>query len=328
MFKLPKTPSPKATEDELADFLEILAWKDGHASVTNVARHQDSVDDNIDPAGEIYEGIQSQEDEHLDIMESVAKLIEERQRICGDSYPFELEHSGFVLKKIKAEQDLKHRLYLYLLCATRLNMKSDKIISNIDGTLLMEDVGGTAIQGYLGSNTARVFVMGTSSGKVFKDRVAELTKEITEPGGFKTTGDEDTSVHVKDDGVDVIGWIPFKDNAYNKLIVFAQAKTGTNWRDNTYQCQPESFQNKWLSKHMTVSPIRAFCVAESVSRGDGWANLVYETGIFFDRCRIVSCFDTSKFTKGKDLKAWLAGAKENINGMFQGRDYIPTKITP
>ena len=317
MFKLPNPPSPQAGGDELADFLEILAWINGDASATDVARFQASIDDNIDSTGNIYEGSRDQEDEHLDTMDSVAVLIEERQAICGQAYPFELDDNGYVLNRKNLLDNSKQGLYFFLLCATRLNMKDNQNLNGVDGTLLMEEISASAIRGYLGASQAKVFMMGTSSDKNFRDRMDDLAKELHEPGIFKPVSDK-AAVQTKDGGVDLIGWIPFADQAPSKLVVFAQVKTGTSWRGDTYQCQPEAFQSQWFSKPVTVPPVRAFCVAESVRRdATDWSHLVIDTGLFLDRCRLVSCFEPDLFSKSSGLQNWLAEAKNQVAKVIQ-----------
>jgi hypothetical protein len=90
MFKFPNLPSPKATPDELADFIEVVSWLRGFCSSTDVIRYLSVVDDNVDIDGEEFSGCEDQEDEHLVALEGVFELLSDRGRICEDGYPFEL----------------------------------------------------------------------------------------------------------------------------------------------------------------------------------------------------------------------------------------------
>jgi len=316
MFKLPNFPSPKASDDELADFAELIAWQRKFASATDIVRYLSVQDDNMDAAGDIFLGCEDQEDEDLLRLELVFELLGERQRICGSAYPFEIDQAGSVLRLLDVEEQPSRELYLYLLGATRLNMKSLKNIGGVDGTFLMEDICSQTVKEYLGAKRAQVLVLGTASPGGFKKRLSHLITEIKEPCRFVNVSGKGAAVRAQDDGVDVVGWIPFTDNSPGKLIIFAQVKTGTSWRGSLRECQPEAFQKKWMGGGFLVDPIRAFCVAEAVGRGANWNGTCVDAGIFFDRCRIVSCSDLEDFGRTGDLLSWVVGAKDLIAEIF------------
>lgn len=315
MFMLPNLPSPRASDDELADFAEIVAWQERFASTTGISKYLGITDDNIDDNGEEFRGCEDQEDKHNERLESVFELLGERQRVCGDGYPFSLNDSGSVLRAIEIEGHAYRELYLYLLGATRLNMKENKVIDGIDGTLLMEEICCEAIKSYLGPERAKCIILGTASRGGFKERVNQLIKEVREPCSFQNIDGDEAIVRAQDDGVDVVGWLPFADDAPGKLAIFAQVKTGTNWRNNVFECQPENFQKKWLSGAFTVTPVRAFCVAEAVGRVS-WNSTCCDVGILLDRCRLVSCCVFDGFVRLDDLRNWVSGAKNLISKGF------------
>jgi len=316
MFKLPNFPSPSASEDELADFAEVLAWRNGIASSTSISRYLSVIADNIDFEGDIYQGCEDQEDKDMEYLESVCHLLEDRRRTCGNAYPFELIHSGSTLRLIDEDNNLNRILYLYLLVATRLNMKKDNSIGGIDGALLMEEICSISVGEYLGSKRARTIVFGTASSGSFKERVNRLIRDMEEPCSFQNVDGENAIVRARDDGVDIVGWIPFNDRRSSKLSMFVQVKTGTSWRDRLYECQPEAFMTKWMTKGFVVNPVRAFCVAEALSENSNWNGISCDVGVFFDRCRIVSCFNPDSFSRTDDLEYWVRGAKDKVSGML------------
>ena len=67
MLKWPGTPSPKASAHELADFVELNAWRDGHASTVSLARALGRIDEN-----DYSEGVPEQ-DESENASEAVAQ---------------------------------------------------------------------------------------------------------------------------------------------------------------------------------------------------------------------------------------------------------------
>lgn len=315
MFKLPNFPSPRASDDELADFAEIIAWQQDFASATDISKYLGITDDNIGVNGEEFCGCDDQEDEHNETLESVFELLGERQRVCGDGYPFSLDSSGSVLRAVEIEGRACRELYLYLLGATRINMTKNKIIDGVDGALLMEEVCCEAIKYYLGPERAKSIILGTASSGGFEERVNQLIKEVQEPCSFRNIDGEDAVVRAQDDGVDVVGWLPFADGAPGKLSIFAQVKTGTSWRDKVSECQPENFQKKWLNGAFIVSPVRAFCVAEAVGR-TRWNSTCCDVGVLLDRCRLVSCCVLDGFVRLDDLRSWVSGVKGLMSESF------------
>ncbi|NQY84755.1 MAG: hypothetical protein HRT34_08215, partial [Alcanivorax sp.] len=271
---------------------------------------------NIDDNGEEFRGCEDQEDEHNERLEAVFELLGERQRICGDAYPFSLDASGSVLRAVEIEGHASRELYLYFLGATRINMRTNKMLEGVDGALLMEEVCCEAIKHYLGPDRAESIILGTASSGGFKERVDQLVKSIQEPCSFQNINGEEAPVRAQDDGVDVIGWLPFADGAPGKLAIFAQVKTGTSWRENVLECQPENFQKKWLNGALTVSPVRAFCVAEAVGRTGHWNSTCCDAGVLLDRCRLVSCCVIDGFSRLNDLRNWVSGAKGLISERF------------
>jgi len=112
----------------------------------------------------------------------------------------------------------------------------------------------------------------------------------------------------KDDNLDTAAWVPFADGQPGMLILFAQCKTGTSWREMTTQLQPDAFINKWMSGKVLVKPVRAFCVSEALhpAQQKGWTA---EAGILFDRCRLVDFGDAVSPALLTRMEAWTTAAR-------------------
>lgn len=238
------------------------------------------------------------------------KEIERRNNACGSGYPFTLEREGTVVKCLEAEpEEAQSAVYLYLLLATRLNMKDNRRHAGLDGTALLEPVSAHAIRSYLGSKKTEVRVFGTYAKGGFEDKVNKLCLALGEGGGFKS--EDKALAHAKDDKLDVVVWIPFEDRLPGKLIVFAQCKTGTNWRDSLSELQIDAFTGRWIRERFVVNPVRAFCVAEAVNRAVSfWSHTGFSAGILFDRCRLVEhCSDLPEESLSEICK-WTPEAKK------------------
>ncbi len=152
-------------------------------------------------------------------------------------------------------------------------------------------------------------IFGTAAGGGFRQRVAALCSALGEGGGLR--GRQGQTVPAQDDGLDVVGWIPFADNEAGKLIVFGQCKTGTGWQDRTSDLQPLDFAKKWLDDTFPVEPVRAHFVAESVARRK-WRHLSISGGLLFDRCRLVEYSAHLPELVSADLTAWTDAARKWI----------------
>lgn len=87
--------------------------------------------------------------------------------------------------------------------------------------------------------------------------------------------------------MDIVGWIPFLDQRYGKLIVFSQSKCGTNWENKLTQLKPVTFCKTWFADMPAVDPVSAFFVCDTPI-DKKWFIFSSEAGIFFDRFRIMS----------------------------------------
>lgn len=278
MFKWPGFPSSRAPGHELADYVELVCWKQGTFSVTALERELGRLEEN-----DYSDGVP--EDEEVQTRAGEAfQAIEHRIAACDDGYPFAMDR-GCVLRDEDAWNP-KHDVYRYLLLATRLNMKNNRLHSAIDGTLLFEELAAEAAKRYIGFG-AESFVFGTAGGVGnFRARVDILCREIGEGRGFMNrTGSSPTE---RDGKLDIVIWKHFADKRPGKLIAFGQCKTGTNYQDTLAHLQPDAFCDKWLHTSPSLMPVRMFCVAEALPR-QNWYNLSRDAGLLLDRCRLVSC---------------------------------------
>ena len=305
MFKLPDLPSPQAECHELADFAELVAWDKGQVSAREIVAYIGRLSDNDHNVG-----CDDNDDEAADELDEVMNEIERRATACGGGYPFALKMKGTVLRHVPNEKDYRSHLYHYLLLCTRLNMKDNRVHAKIDGAELLEEITAETLRCYLGSKRAQSIVFGTAAIGTFEQRVNRLCRSIGEGGKFKPL--DTAPVTAKDDKLDTVTWIPFSDSSRNKLIVFGQCKTGTNWDDMTTQLQPDGFIQRWMSDRAYLhKPLRAFCVADSVNRSR-WVEYSIYAGLFFDRCRIMDfCEVLEKALLSKIVK-WTTAAKTTI----------------
>ena len=301
MFKWPGVPSPRAPEHELADFAELVCWRQGFVSVTELTQSLGRLAEND------YSGGVPEEDDIPNDINSAFREIELRIEACDGGYPFDIDEKGNALHIIQNSGNSKYIIYKYLLLATRLDMSTNRTHANIDGADLLEHLAAEAARLYLGTR-AESIVFGTAEGASdFPDKINSLCDSLGEGGGFVERGG--SWRRKKDDKLDIVAWKPFTDHREGKLIAFGQCKTGTNWKDLVSQLQPVAFCSKWFHSQPILTPVRMFFVSEALSSVD-WRNESVDAGLIFDRCRIVDFCDEISQDLFGEIAAWTKAAAQ------------------
>lgn len=298
-FKLPNYPTPRASASELADFAELLTLLAGRCSATEVQRYLSRIDDNDNNSG-----IDDNDVVNEMLSDAMMTEIGYRTEACPDGYPFKIDLAGSFIVCRDDGQPYKMQIYKYLLLATRLNMRRQHIHAGIDGTKIMEELGALILRSYLGAR-AKVEVFGTARLGSFEEKINSLCAALGEGGSFRNI--DSGATHANDDGLDVVGWIPFSDRQPAKLCVFGQCKTGTSWSGEIYRLDPVNFVRRWMSGTIIVDPVKAHFIAESAERSQ-WSGICLYGGIFFDRCRIVDISDSIDRSFIQQIDAWISGA--------------------
>ena len=215
----------------------------------------------------------------------------------GTKYPFRIENRGALLRFSKAKSD-DHWLYLFLLFATRLNMKSNRNHARLDGTVLFERLCAVVADRFWGGPSAEVeaHVFGTGretdglpdsdelpAKLKFGQRVDDLCKFLGEGCGFKPKHSD--RVTARDGKLDVVVVRRFADHRSGTLIGFGQCKTGTHWGNDVTKLQPVDFAQKWMTESPAASPVRMYFVSDRITQR--WYEFSVDAGILFDRCRIL-----------------------------------------
>ena len=302
MFKWPGTPSPRASEHELADYAELVCWKDSHTSVTALSKDLGRLEEN-----DYSDGV-PEEEVTDEVVGAAYAEIEQRHKACRDGYPFLVDEQGHALRADQDVENHKHIIYKYLLLATRLNMNDERLQAGIDGTLLFERLAAETAKEYFGDR-AESTVFGTAATTtIFQDKINALCKDLEEGNGYANW--DKAPPKQKDDKLDIVVWKHFADRLSGKLIGFGQCKTGTNYKDTLTQLQPDIFCQKWFQSFPTLTPVRMFFIAEALSRSH-WASVSRSAGLMFDRCRIVDFSDYISTDILKEVQTWTDAAAQD-----------------
>jgi hypothetical protein len=314
MKNLLSVPSYKDGSVRLADFLEISALKGPRYRVSQedlisgLGQKEDEDDDDI------YER------PTFEALEEMSRRIEHMGRFAKH-YPFSLAPTSVALKAKPISRG--GYLYLFLLLATRLNMRDDRKFADLDGAELFEIFASEVAINFWGGRSigrkgsvvqidpaVRSLVFGTSRSrfsqedatipKGFEEAVNELCKELGEGGYYRPkTSDR---IYAKDDRLDVVVWRQFADARAGRLIAFGQCKTGTHWAHELPRLKPQSFCNKWLHNNPAVPPVVIYFLTDRV-RGD-LVHESYDSGIVFDRCRMLEYAVPFPASLARDCEKW------------------------
>ena len=301
MFKWPGTPSYRANGHEIADYAELLCWRDGSTSTTTISEDLGRLDDNDYSAGV------PEDNESDEIIDSAHREIERRKSASRGAYPFAVSNQGYTLTVDAVCDDHKQDIYKYLLLSTRLNMRDSRVHANIDGANLLEDLSAEVAREYFG-HRAESLVFGTAArGSGFREKVNDLCRRLKEGGGF--ISQSGSFSNIQDGKLDVVVWKHFCDTLPGKIIGFGQCKTGTDYRDDLAQLQPDSFCKKWFRSPVAVDPIRMFFVSEALPI-NAWFEIASDGGLLFDRCRIVDFADNLSAELLAKVRTWTSAAAE------------------
>lgn len=306
VFKIGTTPPRSAHPDAHADFLELecLRQSDGNASGGDLIAALKRVDD--DAPGD--RGV-SDERYEATVQSAFGELLSRQLHTspAHHVYPYRVSSDDQLLEFSGRKNN--RELYIFLLLATRLNMQSQRIHAGINGTDLFERICCEVAKSYWGPNSSGI-VFGTArrSGDNevgnFETAVNDLCSLLREGVRFYShSGNPPTA---QDGKLDLVVWKDFTDRRNGKLIGFGQCKTGTHWKRDVYDRVPEKFCLKWVLTPPTVTPVRLYFIASRVLDST-WYDTSVDSGIVFDRCRIVD-YAPPMPNLTPELSAWTAAA--------------------
>jgi len=278
MYKLPnKLPSLRDSAQEWADYAEFSAFNSNRISILNLIKASQLTGDEIQ-----VEGIEDETDQYINKTDEISIELNHRINLMGDRYPFSLTDNAYSLE-IKGGQHTSYLVYKFLLFATRISMKSDKVHNNLDGTKLFEELSAQVVSEFLGEN-ANVDIIGTSNSDVggFRTKLDTIAARIGEGTPIR----QNPHYRPQDDTIDVIAWKGFSDKLSSQLIAFGQCKTGTSWRNRLSELNAEAFCKRWFSTQPVVTPLRMFFCAQYFPK-EIWYELTTTAGLVFDRFRII-----------------------------------------
>ncbi len=228
----------------------------------------------------------------------VFEYIEERKIIYQSTYPFETDsEKGIKLigKKCLSEQQ---KLYLYLLIASSLK-SFRKLTSAI--TSEFEILSESVLKSYL---PAHAKVLNFANNKVYKGNTKDKIKQLAYDINIDYDNDEIEQIsdyNNKEEGLDIVAWIPFEDNNPNTIIILGQCACGKDW----FGKQNETFRYenylKCYRQPFTHSVFMPYDLKNTKGRF-GFSKDITANHMIFERRRILYLSNKDIFEKLKHSK--------------------------
>ena len=167
---------------------------------------------------------------------------------------------------------------------------------------LFERITSKAVQGYLSGN-AVVFGWPAPPDPEPGNEESQIKRKIRQVA--QDLGErfvESPPSRFKDRGVDVIGWIPFREGRSSQLVLLLQCYAGQDWKGKL----PVSLESWYQYIHWSFNPIRGFAVPRILSERD-WHEESTEKGLLFDRARIINLIPDHVYarTLSAELNTWV-----------------------
>ncbi len=233
------------------------------------------------------------------------KLLASRENFFNEFYPFKLDDSGSMLKKINPNS-LKRTLYLILLFSSNLEyIKNEKN----DLTASFEVLSRIALKKIL-PLSANTFLFGKhklNSGR-YKGKLWVKVKDLAfDLGELELLVKEDDFAQndTGDGGLDIVGWITLENN-FNKNIpvFFGQCACGIDWHQKIDQ---SSFQTWSSIINLSTFTNNIIFIPFSYRKINGnWQkDYILKKTIIIDRFRILYQFKNDKLSFLKKLPSFL-----------------------
>jgi hypothetical protein len=254
---------------EVADWVEVQAMHLGRAVSSAELRRSDSVLSEPDNAldlddvtgDEIEREIVDSEMEQLD--DEIWAELKFRERVLGDSYPFELITNRSVWRleprSLEAPATRAPRV-LYLSCLMMSAMKSGilrrdaEVDPQFDGLArraadVLQAASYVAASELVGGESHWFGWPRPDGTTKMREALKELVRKVGH-GKLKTKDPEWTTGYEKDGTIDVVVWRQFKDRRHGGVLVLGQVASGLNWIEKSPRTFVDSHFNDWFEEQL------------------------------------------------------------------------------
>lgn len=228
----------------------------------------------------------------------IFEYIEERKTIYQNAYPFETDSKRGIKLISKDTLTEQQKLYLYLIIASSL--KSFKKL-NSEITSEFKILSETILRSYL---PLQAKVINFANNKIYKGNTKAKIRQLANDINLEYNDEEIEQIsdyNSKEEGLDIVAWIPFEDNNPNTIIILGQCACGKDW----FGKQNETFRYenylKYYRQPFTHSIFMPYDL-KNLNGRFGFSKDITTNHIIFERRRILflsndDVFDKLKYSK-------------------------------
>ena len=250
----PDSSSPRAQAADWFELSTLAAGRTGYslASLLGALNIQEQPSDLIEDEGGVVE------DEILEIKyeafsDDLLTEIQWRSAVLQDLYPFEIQRSTTTWKLIRrraTDGSTRSAHMVYLVClviaATRYGFLTDPDAEKLWSTSprVFQIVAHLTSRGLFRGSS---FWMG--SPRPERDGYAPALKRLVgklEVGVTKEKPPVSQQGWVKDGGIDVIAWRPFRDRRPTPVLSYGQVASGQDWETKSVEATLDSHFHNWM----------------------------------------------------------------------------------
>lgn len=285
-IKISLPDEAKNMEHIYADYVELVALLNNNSFVTT-----NDILDRMKDSGELRKKENQEEitvgeenDKNESWILSIYQVIEDRNNLFGNYYPFEYSNSKIKVKSVLLD---KHKLYIFLLISSNLNLfKHVKSELTSD----FETISFFVLKNYLPAH-AKVKQFGKQSNYLgnaitkIKDLAKDLQVDVREHE-LKNISERNN----QERGLDIIGWMPFNDSCPNFITILAQCACGKEWASKHHDTKRYIHYLKFYR----LDPYHAIFIPYALIGESGTKFLrsddIEKNTLVFERKRIVELF--------------------------------------
>lgn len=294
-FQVSFPKQPKHLKHLFADYIELISlFSDGFVTKADVLDRLtdegfdivEEIDQNIDD--EIGSYNSEKDDEREEWINSIFRILEERDFLYGDDYPFCYSQNKIILKENTTS---KQKIYLTLLISSNLNLF--KILKH-DLTSEFETIAYQALKTFLPSK-AIVKQFGKQSD--YTGLAIEKIKKLAQDLNINVNDFEISNIskgNTQEKGLDIIGWLPYKDKNPNMIVILGQCACGKDW--NNKQGDTKRYENYLI--FYKLNPLHAMFIPYSLSSNNSnfyQSDDILKGCLLFERTRIIEIIDDVDF---------------------------------
>ena len=220
--------------------------------------------------------------------------VNRRRKAANNAYPFEWQDGRLCRRTVSNGEVYEFVLLLAVSQAYREERRFKEI------EVLFDNVVTQAVKLYLGPGSKGVRFGSPASGgrpTAFPDAVAWLAKQL----GLGI-GPEPPRTEVRDGGLDVVGWRPFRDGRPGFITILCQCTVRKDWVDKAKDVVVGKWRG-WID--FGLDPVTAVAVPFVLPQTfNKWGELLRTVNIVFDRMRLFDVIQLGGVEDQELIRAW------------------------